>query len=411
MSGYAHVRAPHSSLHAPMTNAILRAQREAYVRMFLAHEITETRAAELLHCSVRHVYRLAAILQEHRSLAYQSHPAWNRTTDAIEGRIIRLFQENPERNNQHLADLLAEREGIAKNRNLIRRVLARRGLRHSAAVEPPVFTRFEHREIGAVVYQDTSPHRWVRGGQEWQCIAAEDDHSRKLLAARLVRHDGAWQNLQLLRRVVTVFGLPQEFFTDRKTHFFGQYRTKNAALSSDRRAGDDVQIGRALSELGVYLGFSRPHHPESKGKIEKLFGFMQERIPKDLEGARTLPEANRFLGTWTRWYNTRHVHEEIGCVPEMRWRDARKEGRTAFVPLPETVDLDAVFAFRDTRVVRKDNSFRYLGETDHLAGVGGRYIGKTVELRVIPPTRIQIFFARERVCTLPFRGRFPQTLD
>lgn len=394
-----------------MTNEYLQAAREAYVRMFLAHEITETRAAQLLACSVRHVYRLAKILQERGSLAYQSHVAWNKTPEAVAYRLAQLFHENPARNNQHLADLWEERMGERTNRNLVRRVLARKGLRHPAPADPPVFIRFEHREIGAVVYQDTSPHRWVRGGQEWQCIAAEDDHSRKLLVAQFVRHDGAWQNLQLLRRVVTVFGLPREFFTDRKSLFFGQYRTKDDALSADRQAGDDVQIGRALSELGVPLGFSRPHHPESKGKIEKLFGFMQERIPKDLEGAQTLSEANRFLQRWVRWYNTRHVHEEIGCVPEVRWRDARTEGRSAFVPLPETVDLDTVFAFRDTRVIRKDNSFRYLGQTYRLEGVGGRYIGKTVELRVLPPRKVQIFFARERVCTLPFQGCFPQTLD
>ena len=55
------------------------------------------------------------------------------------------------------------------------------------------------------------------------------------------------------------------------------------------------EFGRALSELGVEL--IHAHSPQAKGRIERLFNTLQDRLVKEmrLEGVSTIEEANRFL--------------------------------------------------------------------------------------------------------------------
>ena len=63
--------------------------------------------------------------------------------------------------------------------------------------------------------------------------------------------------------------------------------------------------GRALGELGVEL--IAAHSPQAKGRVERLFKTLQDRLVKELRlaGIATLEAANRFLEAWLPIYNQR----------------------------------------------------------------------------------------------------------
>jgi len=64
-----------------------------------------------------------------------------------------------------------------------------------------------------------------------------------------------------------------------------------------------TQFGRALAELGIE--WIAAQTPQAKGRIERLFGTLQDRLVKEmrLAGIRTLERANRFLEItfWPFW--------------------------------------------------------------------------------------------------------------
>ena len=65
------------------------------------------------------------------------------------------------------------------------------------------------------------------------------------------------------------------------------------------------QYGRTLAELGVEL--IPAHSPQAKGRVERLFKTVQDRLVKELRlaGVSTLEAANRFLESDLPIYNRR----------------------------------------------------------------------------------------------------------
>lgn len=382
-------------------------RREAIIRQFKRGDISSTRAAQLLTCTPRQVRRLLRTLTERGTLAHPGHASEKKLSDDVEAAILRTFDANPRRNNQHIVDLLAA-EGIETNRMTVKRVLERNE-RKKPAKPPQAYERFEHDAIGSLVYQDTSDHEWLLGsGSRVRCIADQDDHSRKIVFARFFQHDGVWQNMAALRYVVEQFGLPQTFFVDRASHFYGSER-RSSWVSTKHPEAWDIQIARALDQLGVRLSHSTAYHPQSKGKLERLFGFMQGRLPHEL-GNISLVEANKQLVKWVYWYNAKRKHSATRLTPQHRWTVAKRNKRSLWVPVSPKVNLDDVFSFHDRRVVRKDNTFSYQGQTYRITGRGGWYIGKEVELHVVPPKKIRVFWLGQFVCEVPFQGAFKQPI-
>ncbi|MFH0830523.1 MAG: hypothetical protein V1895_00495 [Parcubacteria group bacterium] len=381
--------------------------REEVIRLWQRKQIPMQRAQELLDCSERHVYRLQDMLEQRGTLRYQSHPAWNRTPADLEEIVCRKIRENPVRKNQHIADLLAE-DGFATNRATVRNIRIRNHLRQDQ-ITRTAYERFERERVGELIMQDTSTHHWVAELPKLKLIANLDDHSRLIPFARFFWHDGTWQNMLAIRSVLERYGLFETFFVDRAGHFSGQDRLLMASSRITRGEDERVQIPRALAEAQVTLSKATAYHPESKGKIERWFGFAQGRLPHDLH-ASTLAAANTQLAAWVRWYNTKHINAETKQIPLVRFRQAMREGRSAFAPLKPRLPLDDIFAFRAERLVRKDNTFSYGGKTYHLQHVGGELMYKTCELR-IRPTAIRVWYRGNYITSVPFQGPFDRPID
>src|SRR6202162_4526879 len=130
-------------------------------------------------------------------------------------------------------------------------------------------------------------------------------------------------------------------YTDRGAHYF---RTPKAGGEVDR--GHLTQVGRALEQLGVeHIG---AYSPQARGRSERAFGTLQDRLPKELRPACvTDTEApNAFI---------RHTY-----LPEHDARfavDPAGEG-SAFTPIP-SVDLDEILCVQEERQVMNDNCVSY----------------------------------------------------
>ena len=229
----------------------------------------------------------------------------------------------------------------------LRRWMIAEGLWKPAAQGKRHRKRRERRSArGELVLMDTSIHPWLeeRFGQEIVLIALIDDATSRLCARFFPRDTGA-ANRQMIVDYLQAHGRMGALYTDRASHFQANWRAKQ------RKDADEPEaltlIRRALDALEVELILALS--PQAKGRVERLFGTLQDRLVKELRVAEvaTMEDANRFLDeVFLPFWDERFTVEP-------------REPADAHRPLSEGVDLLRLFAETDERVIREDFTFRY----------------------------------------------------
>ena len=194
---------------------------------------------------------------------------------------------------------------------------------------------------GMLLHQDGSSHRWLPAlDQELDLIVTMDDASSEIYSAFLVDEEGTMSTFQALGEVIAEQGLPCALYTDRASHYFHMPKA-GAKVARDQPTQVAARSRSSASSTS-------PPMPEARGRSERAFGTLQDRLPKELAvaGITTVEAANRFL-------------KEV-YLPEHNAR---------FAVVPEQPEMpfvaDAAGAHRDIlcvqeeRVVGNDNCVRY----------------------------------------------------
>lgn len=125
-----------------------------------------------------------------------------------------------------------------------------------------------------------------------------------------------------------------------------------------------------MRELGI--AWIPAHSPQAKGRVERCFGTLQDRLVKGLRlaGAGTLDQANAYL--------------EREFLPgwEQRFTVAPANRTDAHRPLGRAHDLAASLSVVAARVVTNDYTLRYQGKSYQIAraDVGGGLRGAKVRV-------------------------------
>lgn len=191
-----------------------------------------------------------------------------------------------------------------------------------------------------------------------------DDYSRYLINLSLVLRESSAEVLPQLKLSLAEHGLPRAILTDNAAVYHPLRKTPRGMPQGL------TKYERALKELEIKPKRSRPYHPQSKGKVEKLIQFVQ----KDLFAGRrfkSFDELEEALVEWRRWYNHEHYHSAIKCSPVERYRPS------AVRATPE--ELEKAFSDVATRKVRGNGNIKYKGK---ILFLGLDYAGEEVELRV-----------------------------
>lgn len=246
---------------------------------------------------------------------------------------------------KHFHEHLVRHHGFEYGYTWTKRVLQGAGLVNRAPRRGAHRKRRPRRPLpGMLLFQDGSPHRWIPAlGRDLDLIATMDDATGEVYSAFLVEEEGTWSSLRGLYETVSMHGLFAAFYTDRGSHYF---HTPKAGGKVDKAC--PTQVGRALTQLGIEHIPS--YSPEARGRIERLFGTLQNRLPQELRLAEItdIEAANQFIAeTFLPGFNQQFA------VP------AAEDG-SAFVPLLG-VDIAEVLCLHDDRKVQNDNTVRYNG--------------------------------------------------
>ena len=204
---------------------------------------------------------------------------------------------------------------------------------------------------GELVQWDTSDHDWLEGrGPRMALINMIDDATSRTLA-RFVASDSTKENMRLLETYLKENGRPESFYTDRASLFVSTPKTKRGETAdTDLQVLPPTQIGRALQELGI--AWIPAHSPQAKGRVERGFGTMQDRLVKGLRvaGAKTLEQANaNLVSEFLPWWNT-----TLTVAPA--------NGSDAHRQLGKEHQLEASLSYVETRQVNNDYTIRYGGK-------------------------------------------------
>jgi hypothetical protein len=197
---------------------------------------------------------------------------------------------------------------------------------------------------GMLLHQDGSPHRWLPAlDAVLDLIVTLDDATSEIYSAFLVDQESTMSSFRALAEVIGAHGLPCALYTDRASHYV------HTPKAGARVARDQLtQIGRALAQLGIE--HIPAYSPEARGRSERAFGTLQDRLPKELAlaGITTLEAANRFL------------REVYLAEHNARFAVAPEQAETAFVTDLAGAHHD-ILCVQEERVVGHDNTVRYRG--------------------------------------------------
>ena len=227
---------------------------------------------------------------------------------------------------------------------------------------------------GMMLHQDGSTHEWIPGCQ-WDLIVTLDDATSELYSAFFVEEEGTMSSFQGLREVMEAKGLFSSLYVDRGSHY---WYTAEAGGQVDKTRL--TQVHRALPQLGITL--IPAYSPEARGRSERVFRTLQDRLPKELAlaGITDMTPANQFLrDRFIPAYNQRFAVQAT-------------EPGTAFVPWIGA-GLADVLCVQAERIVANDNTVRYQGKSLQIPPHPHRfhYVKVTVRVHEYPDGTLAVF--------------------
>jgi transposase len=328
-------------------------RRVHVIRQTREQQLTQVQAGTVLGLTPRHIRRLIERMEQagDRGLAHRGRgkPSNRRIPDKVKRTVLTLYEQRYGDFGPTLAaEKLAERHGIPISDETLRRWLRAAGIDHFARRKRPHRTWRERKpHVGELVQLDGSHHDWFEGrGPRCVLMAYIDDASSRVYA-RFYEYEGTIPAMDSFQRYVRRYGIPLALYADKHT----TYQSPAPPTVADQLAGvtPTSQFGRALGELGVEL--IPAHSPQAKGRVERLFKTVQDRLVKELRltGLATIEAANRFLEEWLPSYNRRF------SVQPAQPADLHR-------PRPASRELDRSLCIKTTRGLRRDWTVAHHGQ-------------------------------------------------
>jgi hypothetical protein len=310
-------------------------------------QITVAEAAGLMRLTRRQVFRLAkryredgptALVSQRRgSPSNRSHPA------AVRAEALALIKAHYADFGPTLAaEKLAERHNLRLGVETLRQWMLADGIWTDRKQRlPRVYQpRYRRACLGELIQIDGCEHWWFEGrGPQCTLLAFVDDATSRIMHAAFVPTESTFAYFRATRAYLERYGKPVAFYSDKHSVF--------RVSSKEAKGGDGMtQFGRALDELTIEIICANA--PQSKGRVERCFGTLQDRLVKELRlsGIDTLEAGNVFLPSFLEAHNARFAK------PPVRERNAHR-------PLSERDDLDEVFAWKEERTVTRSLTLQY----------------------------------------------------
>ncbi len=342
------------------------------IQSVIGKDLTQVKAAEVLGITDRHIRRLVKRVREegakgivHRSRGGASP---HRMLKEVEERIAGVVEEKYMGFGPTLAsEKLLERDGILVSKEKLRQIMMVHGLWQRERRRREVHPWRERKDyFGEMVQMDGSHHDWLEGRGSRLVLMGYVDDACNNFFGRFYGYEGIYPASDSLERYISLYGLPRSLYLDKHS----TYKTTREPSLDELLRGEraQTQFERACKELGIEVIHALS--PQAKGRIERTFGILQDRLVKEmrLAGVRTEDQANGFLEKFLPRFNQRFV------------KVAKKEG-DLHRPLPKGINLREIFCIKVTRTINNGYIVKWKGRQLLIESVSMAVRRRKVEIR------------------------------
>jgi transposase len=320
------------------------------IKQVLSRYLRQSKAAELLGICIRQVRRLMKRVGEDgdRGVIHGSRGKTSnrRICKEVRQRVIgqcleRYIGFGP----TLVSEKLAEETEIKLSRETIRKWMREEGIEYGRRKRPKHRQYRQRRpHFGEMLQMDGSHHRWLEErGLELVLMACIDDATSTAFG-RFFSYEGTTPAFDVFKRYAKRYGLPCSVYLDRHT----TYKSNKKLTVEEELAGVEgqSQFERAMKELGVEV--IHANSPQGKGRVERLFNTLQDRLVKELrvQGINTEAEANKFLPSYWHRFNLKFSVDPFAAADFHR-------------PVAKIGILDSSLSIKTPRRVRRDFTVVY----------------------------------------------------
>jgi transposase len=316
-------------------------------------ELTLAEGAKLVGLSRRQLQRLRQKVRVNGPKAVvhgnTGRAPAHKTAELVRRRVVELARgKYAGFNDEHFTEKLYSEEGLDLARQTVRRILRAAGIASPRKRRAVTHRRRRDRfpQAGQMILWDGSRHDWLEGRGPRLCLTgAIDDATGELLpGAHFVDQECSLGYLRVLLEIVAAKGIPMSAYMDR--HGILKRNDQHWTLP-EQLAGrqEPTQVRRALDDLGIQTIYALS--PQAKGRVERLWGTLQDRLVSELRLAKVsdAASANAFLVKYRLEHNARFAVTAVNSNP-------------AWQPVPEGLDPEEVCCFQYVRMVKGNNTVR-----------------------------------------------------
>lgn len=204
------------------------------------------------------------------------------------------------------------------------RILSRRGFVVPQPQKRPrsSFIRFEA-EMPNERWQADITHVRLREGREVEILNVIDDHSRFLVGSDALEVFKAADVVGSFHGAAAAYGFPASLLTD------------NGAVFTAAPRGGRCAIELETARLGIRSVHSRPYHPQTCGKVERVHQTLKRFLARQ-GPASTIAELQVNLDRFRAYYNNVRPHRRSGAgrPPRRSMLDPRPPPHSGSSPCP-----------------------------------------------------------------------------
>lgn len=228
-------------------------------------------------------------------------------------------------------------------------------------------------QTGIMLQMDGSYHKWF-GNEESCLIAAVDDADSDIPYAEFFDWETTLSCMKVLKKIIEIKGIFKILYVDKAGVFGGSKRCNFS------------QLEEACSQLGIELIYA--NSAEAKGRIERTWGTLQGRLIPEmrLRGITQREEANKFL-----------INDFLPNQYRKSFTVPVRNPESEYTPI-EGKFLNEIFCIKETRKIKKDQTFSFNGKR-HIILNNGNYSNGILEIRIYPEGDIKYFFRGNEIYT------------
>lgn len=324
--------------------------RAAMLQRVINKTLTQKDAAQSLGITDRQLHRLMVKYRADGSAGLankaRGKPSNRQLPQTTKDRAIELVKTKyPDFGPTFASEKLAELDKLEIDHETLRLLMIKEGIWKHKQRKATHRMRRERRDCyGDMEQFDGCRHDWFEGrlpDGAWATLLASRDDANNTVRAQFLDYEGTRPVMEFWRDYFKAYGKPTSIYLDRHSTY--KVNSKNA-LDDDAMI---TQFERAMKQLGVEVIFA--NSPQAKGRIENLFGTLQDRLVKELRlaGISDIASANVFLQeVFLPAFNAKF------CVTPASEVDVHR-------PLTANEDLAAILSVLSVRYVNQDFTIRF----------------------------------------------------